>query len=38
MMIKNGAVKSLDEFNDISRKNPRKAFKTIFKGLKKKNV
>ena len=35
MMIKNGVVKSLDEFNDISRKNPRKAFKTIFKGLKK---
>ena len=35
MMIKNGVVKSLDEFNDISRKNPRKAFKTVFKGLKK---
>ena len=35
MMIKNGVVKNLDEFNDISRKNPKKAFKTIFKGLKK---
>ena len=35
MMIKNGVVKSLDEYNEISRKNPRKAFKTIFKGLKK---
>ena len=35
MMIKNGAVKSLDEFNNLSRENPRKAYKTILKGLKK---
>ncbi len=35
MMIKNGAVKSLDQFNNLSRKNPRKAYKTILKSLKK---
>ena len=35
LILKNTKIKSLDEFNELSRKNPRKAFKTMFKGLKK---
>ena len=37
LILKNTKIKSLDEFNELSRKNPRKAFKTMFKGLKKEN-
>lgn len=35
MMIKNEAVKSLEEFNNLSRENPRKAYKIMFESLKK---
>jgi len=35
LILKNTKIKSLDEFNELSRKNQRKAFKTMFKGLKK---
>ena len=35
MMIKNGMVKNLEEFHELSRTNPRKAYQLYLKGLKK---
>jgi len=34
MLLKHSAFKSEEEFDKISRENPKKAFKAIFKGLK----
>ena len=34
MLLKHGSFKSEEEFDKISRENPKKAFKKIFKGLK----
>ena len=35
LIIKNTKIKSLDEFNELSRKNPRKALKQCSRVLKK---